>query len=82
MWADRFDRTLEDVFELQDEITRRVAAIIVPELEKSEQKRSEAKKTKDLNAWDYYQRGMSFLRHFTREGNAKSREMFRTSHRP
>jgi adenylate cyclase len=77
VWADRFDRTLGDVFELQDEITRRVAATIVPELEKSEQKRSEKKRTKDLNAWDYYQRGMSFLRHFTKEGNTRSREMFR-----
>jgi adenylate cyclase len=79
VWAVRYDRTLEDVFELQDEITRRVAATIVPELEKSELKRSEAKRTKDLNAWDYYQRGMSLLHQFTKEGNARSREMFRQS---
>jgi adenylate cyclase len=77
VWAEKFDRTLEDVFALQDEITRRIAATMVPELEKSEQKRSGAKRTIDLNAWDYHQRGMSFLRQWTKEGNANSREMFR-----
>jgi len=76
LWSERFDRSLEDVFALQDEIAQRIGAIVEPELGRVEQKRAVAKKPKNLDAWDYYQRGMSFLYQFTRDGNEQARQMF------
>ena len=40
VWAEKYDRELDDVFAVQDEITQRIAAIIVPTLEKAEQRRA------------------------------------------
>ena len=76
VWAERFDRDLGDIFALQDEITQRIVATIAPTLGKAELKRSTAKRPTDLDAWDYYLRGKAFLDAFTRDGNAKAREMF------
>jgi adenylate cyclase len=76
LWAERFDRQLEDIFELQDEITLRIAAIVGPEVERAERKRTVAKEPANLAAWEYYQRGAALLDRFTREGNAEAREMF------
>jgi adenylate cyclase len=77
VWAERFDRQLEDIFDIQDEITNRIAATIVPELEHFEHRRSTVKRTEDLNAWDYYLRGMETFHDETCEGTASSIRMFR-----
>jgi TolB-like protein len=45
VWAERFDRQLEDIFDIQDEITNRIAATIVPELEHFERRGSTVKRT-------------------------------------
>ncbi len=79
VWAERFDRQLEDVFDIQDEITHRIAATIVPELEHFEHKRSTVKPTEDLNAWDYYLRGMATFHDETCEGTASSLRMFQAA---
>jgi adenylate cyclase len=79
VWAERFDRHLEDVFDIQDEITNRIAATIVPELEHFEHKRSTVKRTEDLNAWDYYLRGMETFHDETCEGTAASIRMFQSA---
>jgi adenylate cyclase len=76
VWAEKFDRQLEDIFDVQDEITNRIAATIVPELEHFEQKKSVAKRTEDLNAWDHYVRGMEHFYRETCEDNAHARTMF------
>ena len=76
VWAERFDRQLEDVFEIQDEITSRIVSTIVPELERFEQRRSAQKRTEDLNAWDYYLRGMATFHDDTCEGTTSSLSMF------
>lgn len=76
LWAERYDRRVEDVFAVQDEITERVVSAIVPELQMAELRRSTAKATTDLNAWDYCIRGMG---HFNREepdANHRARELF------
>jgi tetratricopeptide (TPR) repeat protein len=61
IWADRFEGGLEDIFELQDQVTSRVVSAISPALEQVEFERSRRKPTKDLQAYDYYLRGMSCL---------------------
>ncbi len=76
VWAERFDRDLEDIFALQDEITQRIAATIEPELGRFEQKRSAAKVPTSLDAWDHCQRGMYQLYTFTKEGSEQARGMF------
>jgi adenylate cyclase len=76
VWAQKFDRDLEDIFAIQDEVTQRIVAIVEPELERVERKRSAAKKPTDLDAWDNYQRGMALLYQYTKEDNRQARKMF------
>jgi len=59
LWADRFDGSLEDVFELQDEIATSVAGVIEPALQAAEMRRSAARPTIDLTAYDLYLRALA-----------------------
>jgi TolB-like protein len=56
LWADRFDGTLEDVFDLQDKVAIRVAGVIEPALQAAETVRSASRPTADLTAYDLYLR--------------------------
>jgi adenylate cyclase len=58
LWADRFDGPLEDVFEIQDNIASSVAGVIEPTLEAAEIKRSIARPTKSLTAYDLFLRAL------------------------
>ena len=78
LWADRFDNELENIFDLQDEVTSSVIAAIFPKLERAEIERSKRKPTESLQAYDYYLRALSSLHHrFTREGNIEAVELLR-----
>ncbi len=59
IWAERYDRELDDIFELQDEITLTIAAAVEPELAGSERERALHKPTDNLQAWDLYHRGLA-----------------------
>jgi adenylate cyclase len=76
VWADRYDRVLEDIFALQDEISQTLAARIEPELASAERERARRRPTEDLGAWDLYQRAMWHLYRFTPEDASKARELF------
>jgi adenylate cyclase len=76
IWADKFDRDVSDLFELQDEITQRIAALVEPKLQQAERKISAMTKPKSLDAWDCYQRGMAFHYLYTKEDNVRARGMF------
>jgi adenylate cyclase len=54
LWADRFDGSLEDIFELQDRVAVSVAGVIEPTLQAAEIRRSAARPTHDLTAYDLY----------------------------
>lgn len=56
LWADRFDGTMEDVFDLQDEVTGKVIAAIAPSVEQAEVERARRKPTTNLSAYDCYLR--------------------------
>ncbi len=58
VWAERYDRQLEDIFDLQDEMTNTLVGAIEPELSAAERKRAAAKPPENLNAWECYQRGV------------------------
>jgi TolB-like protein/class 3 adenylate cyclase/predicted ATPase len=56
LWADRFDGSLEDVFDLQDKVASSVAGVIEPALQAAETARSASRRTGDLSAYDLYLR--------------------------
>ena len=58
LWADRFDGALEDIFDLQDQVTASVVGAIAPKLEQAEIERAKRKPTENLDAYDYYLRGL------------------------
>jgi len=67
LWADRFDGSLEDIFELQDEIAVSVAGVIEPALQAAEMRRSAARPTTDLSAYDLYLRALAAVFPFTKD---------------
>ena len=67
LWADRFDGSLEDVFELQDKIAVSVAGVIEPALQAAEMRRSAARPTTDLSAYDLYLRALTAYYPITKE---------------
>ncbi|NJN40183.1 MAG: tetratricopeptide repeat protein [Gammaproteobacteria bacterium] len=77
IWAERYDRDLDDIFALQDEITGTIAARIEPELEMVERQRAQRKPTRNLGAWDCYHLGMAHVYTFTKEGNTQAQKLFR-----
>ena len=76
LWADRFDGALEDIFDLQDQVTASVVGAIAPKLEQAEIERAKRKPTESLDAYDYYLRGMAAVHHWTREGNDEALRTF------
>jgi adenylate cyclase len=69
LWAEKIDGALEDVFELQDEVTSRVAGAIEPSITQAEINRARVKPTKNLDAYDCYLRALPPFYQITREGN-------------
>jgi TolB-like protein/class 3 adenylate cyclase len=59
LWADRFDGSLEDVFDLQDQVAISVAGVIEPALQAAEMRRSAARPTTDLSTYDLYLRALA-----------------------
>ena len=79
VWAERYDRDLEDVFAVQDEITQTVVSAIEPELVKSELHRARIKPPENLHAQDCYYRGMWHLYRRTKEDYTEARRLFERS---
>ena len=67
LWAERFDGSLEDVFDLQDKIALSVAGVIEPALQAAEMRRSAARRTTDLSAYDLYLRAVAVYYPITKE---------------
>jgi adenylate cyclase len=59
LWADRFDGALEDVFDLQDQITTKVVASVTPTIELAEMERAKQRATNTTGSYDEYLRGMA-----------------------
>jgi TolB-like protein/class 3 adenylate cyclase len=67
LWADRFDGSLEDIFELQDKVAVSVAGVIEPALQAAEIRRSASRPTNDLTAYDLYLRALAVFFPITKE---------------
>jgi TolB-like protein/class 3 adenylate cyclase len=76
LWADRFDGDVEDIFDLQDQITASIVGAISPKLEDAEIALVRKKPTQNLSAYDYYLRGLASLYQFTKEGHQHSMPLF------
>jgi adenylate cyclase len=72
IWADRYDSTLEDIFDLQDRVTSSVIGAISPQLERAEIERAQRKPTESLQAYDYYLRAFASFYKFTREAHLEA----------
>jgi len=77
LWADRFDGGLEDIFDLQDQVTASVVGAIAPKLEQAEIERSRRKPTESLDAYDYFLRGVAAVHRWTRDANNEALQHFR-----
>ena len=60
IWSQNWDRSLDDIFEIQDEVSQKVAVIISPALKLNELKRLDQKKNVNYSSWDEFLRGQSF----------------------
>jgi adenylate cyclase len=67
LWAERFDGRVEDIFDLQDDLTTRVVGAIAPRLEAAEIERSRRNRPESLDAYDLYLRALFAVRKMTRE---------------
>lgn len=72
IWAERYDRELQDIFELQDEITRAIVAVLPGRLEADRTERATRALPCDMKAYDYVLRGKIHHHNFTAEDNAKA----------
>ena len=76
LWADRFEGGVDDIFELQDQVTESVVGAIAPKLEQAEIERALRKPTERLDAYDYFLRGMAGVHLWTREANREALSHF------
>ncbi len=69
IWAERYDRSIADVFAVQDEITQSIVAAIEPQLYAAENFRARRKAPDSMDAWDLVMRGLSHFWRVTRQDN-------------
>jgi non-specific serine/threonine protein kinase len=76
LWSDRYDRELEDIFAIQEEIAGNIVRALRVELSDKERRAIERVPTRDVVAYDYYLRGRTFFYRSTRSGIESASEMF------
>jgi adenylate cyclase len=75
VWAERYDRELEDIFAVQDEITESIVAAVAPELVSAEIQRAQQKDRQELGIWDAIMRARWHLMRFSAEDNAETKQL-------
>ena len=75
VWAGRWDRTVEDLFDLQDELTQAIVTAVAPEIGAHERSLARRKPTESLTAWELVQRAYSEYLRYTPEAIAATREL-------
>jgi adenylate cyclase len=76
LWAERYDRDLRDLFNLQDEIVQTIIRTMAVEIDEAERTRAMGKDTGNLKAYDYLLRGKGLFFQRTRSANREARRMF------
>jgi len=75
LWSEQYDREMKEIFALQDEITHEIVVALQVKLTEGEQALVRHRSTKNLQAWGYAVRGYSLMQRYTKEDNAKAREL-------
>jgi TolB-like protein len=76
LWADRFEGSLEDIFELQDQVTTSVVGVVAPKLDQAEIERAKRKPVENLDAYDNFLRGMANMYELTRNSCDEAIRLF------
>jgi len=76
LWADRFDGRLDDIFDLQDQVTASIVGAIAPKVQLVEIERSKRKPTDRLDAYDYFLRGIAKLHEGSKPANDEAVRLF------
>ena len=79
VWAERYDRQLEDIFDLQDEITETIVGQVEPEIGTVIRQKVQRAPRRDLHAWDCYHLGIANFYKFTAEGNREAQRLLQCS---
>ncbi len=77
LWAKTYDRELNDIFEIQTDVSRQIAAALKTELSPVEEKRLIHTSTDNLNAYDYYLKGREYYRQYETAANEQAIVLFR-----
>lgn len=76
IWADSYDREIKDVFEIQTEVAKSIAASLRAKLSASEQESLEKKPTDNIEAYGYYTRGRQYYYLYHRQDNERAIDLF------
>lgn len=76
LWAERYDRVLDDLFAIQDDLTDGIVGALEGAVGKAETERARLKPPASVDAWDCFQRGWWHLQQFTREDFAAAEPLF------
>jgi len=79
IWAERYDRDLEDIFEVQDEITGAIVGQVEPEIGTAIRQKVQRAPRRNLRAWDCYHLGIANFYKFTSEGNLEAQRLLQQS---
>ncbi|MCZ6588383.1 MAG: hypothetical protein O7B24_10625 [Alphaproteobacteria bacterium] len=79
VWANRYDREIIDIFDLQDELTASIAGNVDAELASTERELSRIKQPENMDAWDHYLRGMWHAYRFSPEDTKKALRFFKSA---
>lgn len=79
VWANRFDRLIEDIFDIQNEVSQKIAEALRVSLTESEKQLLAKKPTDDLRAYDFYMRGRELLYRRGKKNNEAAIQMFETA---
>ena len=75
LWAERYDRNMEDIFAVQDEITMKIITALQVKLAEGEQARSLSRGVKNLQTYLKWLEGLGYIREFSREKNVWAKQM-------
>lgn len=76
LWAERYDRSLEDIFSIQDEVTENIVSTLIVHLEEAEVVRSSRSNPENLSAYDCWLRGKCLLRKGSKDELLEARALF------
>jgi non-specific serine/threonine protein kinase len=76
LWAESYDREMEDIFEIQSDVAQQIASALQVQMAPEEKARIEQKPTENLTAYDYYLKGRDYYNRYRKQDNENAIELF------